>query len=341
MGRTKFLLLTIAAVWLMASSLAHAYLLDEYFGVNPTVSPYSYAYTTNDGNTGTYDSYRFDAGSFSPTRHGATADYQVNDWFGYWDNTLGRYSSAPGAGDYPSGEEPYDTEAYYFDDDGTNLYFAIVAGFPSPATGIYSETRADPDIPVVQGDFALDIPGGHGQTDNWGFSYDYGVNLTNEARPASGNVTSLYSNTLGNEVYQTTNGWYLGTPSGAVNPVPGNRSGSFTNFDPSYNGGAGMTNVGAATTNWYQLALPNQENNWNTYVIEITIPRAIIPGLRPGDALQYHWLMGCRNDGDNAVAYMTGSGDIDTPEPGTLALMLVASGPLGLWIRRRRKDKQS
>jgi len=334
--KTKLSLLVIILVTsTLASGVAHAYLLDQYFGVNPTLT---YINAWNSG-AGIYSGYQFTAGSLNPTLHTATTDVQVNDWFGRWDGTVGDYTSYPGTGTYPSGEEPYDTEAYYFDDDGTNLYFAVVMGFPSPASGLFNDDRLN--INVVQGDFAIDLPGGSGQTDSWGFGYDYGVDLVDENRPASGNVNSLASNTLGNGVYRTTDGWYLGTPANAVNPTTANPSNSFTNFDPSYNGGAGVTSLGSATTNWYQLSLPHQENNWNTYVVEITIPRAILPNLRRGDALQYHWLMGCRNDGDNAAAYMTGSGDIDTPEPGTLALMLTAAGPLGLWIRRRRKDKQS
>lgn len=334
--KTKLSLLAIILVAsALASGVAHAYLLDTYFGVNPSLT-----YVSNwDTGSGIYSGYQFTSGSLNPTLHTTTTDVQVNDWFGRWDGEVGNYTSYPGTGTYPSGEEPYDTEAYYFDDDGTNLYFAVVMGFPSPATGLFNDDRLN--INVVQGDFAIDLPGGSGQTDSWGFGYDYGVDLVDENRPASGNVNSLASNTLGNGVYRTTDGWYLGTPANAVNPITGNLSNSFTNFDPSYNGGSGVTSVGAATTNWYQLSLPNQENNWNTYVIEITIPRAILPGLHRGDALQYHWLMGCRNDGNDAVAYMTGGGDIDTPEPGTLALMLTAAGPLGLWIRRRRKDKQS
>lgn len=335
--RNKVLLsiFLLAAIFIAGGS-AHAYLLDEYFGVNPTLT---YVNNWNYG-SGTYSAYRFNLSSLAPTLHTGTADYQIDDWFGYWDGTIGNYVSYPGTGTYPSGEEPYDTEAYYFDDDGTNLYFAVVCGFPSPTTGLYTETRTDPDIPVTQGDFAIDLPGSGSQTDNWGFGYEYGVDLVDENRPTSGNVTSFASDTLGSTLYHTTTGWYIGTPSGAVNPVTGNPSGSFSNFDPSYNGGTGMSALGSVTTNWYQLSLPNQENNWDTYVIEITIPRALLPTLRPGDTLQYHWLMGCRNDGNDAVAYMTGSGDIDTPEPGTVALMLLGVGPLGLWVRRR-KQKQT
>lgn len=336
MPRRTLLLTLLMVCSLLATGMAHAYLLDSYFGVNPTLTLIN---NWNYSGSNTYTGYQFTPGSLAPTRHLNTVDYQTNDWFGQWGATIGSYTSYPGTGTYPSGEEPYDTEAYYFDNDGKNVYFAVVMGFPSPVNGIYNETRAG--IPVTQGDFAIDLGRAGSQTDSWGFNYNYGVDLTDENRPASAgtNVSTFASNTLGNTVYNTTSGWYLGTPTGAVNPTTGNPSNSFTNFDPSYGGGAGMTTSGTATTNWYQLALPHQENNWNTYVIEITIPLTALPNLKPGDSLRYHWLMGCRNDGDDAAAYMTGSGNMNTPEPGTLALLLAGLGPLGLWARRRRKDK--
>lgn len=333
MTRHIRLLILLLASSLMVTGLAHAFLLDQHFGVNPTLTPIP------DYWGGAYSGYQFTDGSLAPTLHTDTTDYSVNDWVGQWGSTIGDYSSAPGTGTYPSGEEPYDTEAYYFDNDDTNLYFAAIVGFPSPADGIYQEGRAG--IPVTQGDFAIDLGRAGSQTDDWGFNYNYGVDLSDENRPADGvNVGDFASDSLGSTVYDTTTGWYLGTPVGAVNPVdPGNMSNSFTNFDPSYNAGAGMTAVGTATTNWYQLALPHQENNWNTYVIEITIPLSMIPSLNVGDSLQYHWLAGCRNDGNDAVGYMTGGGDLDTPEPGTIALLLTGLGSLGLWTRKRRKSQ--
>ena len=336
------LLWGIVALALMAPA-AHATLLADHFGVTPQVQLIeNWEYRLGRYYTG----YQFISSSFAPTLHTDTVDYQYNDWFGRWSQTaLGSYTSYPGTGSYPSGEEPYDTEAYYFDDDENNLYFAVVVGFPSPANGIYMETRTNPDIAVTQGDFALDVPWVSGsQTDNWGFAYDYGVDLTDENRPSSGNVTTFASNTLGGDIYRTTTGWYLGTPSGAVNPVTGNQGNAYTNFDPDspYNPGGTMTNTGTATVSWYELELTYGgntvlENNWQTYVIEITIPRSALVTLRPGDQLQYHWLMGCRYDGSNTTAYLTGSGDIDFPEPGTLTLLLVGAGPFGMWLRRRRK----
>ena len=321
---------------------AHATLLADHFGVNPQVQLISnWEYSTGNFYTG----YEFISSSLAPTHHTGTVDYQVDDWFGYYSQTsLSGHVNYPGTGTYPSGDEPYDNEAYYFDDDANNVYFAVVVGFPSPVNGIYNETRTSPSIYVTQGDFAIDAPHLSGsQTDSTGFAYDYGVDMTDENRPASGNVTSFASNTLGNQVYRTTTGWYLGTPNGAVNPITGNQSNALTNFDPNstYNPAGTMTDLGGATVSWYQLGLTYGgnsvlENNWQTYVIEITIPKNLLVKLYPGDQLQFHWLMGCRNDGSNAQSFLTGSGDIDFPEPGTTALLLMGLGPLGLWLRSKR-----
>jgi len=324
----------------LAAPAAHATLLADRFGVTPQVQLISnWQYAPGQYYTG----YQFTSSSLAPTLNLPTVDYQANDWFGRWSQTvLGTHTNYPGTGAYPAGEEPYDIEAYYFDNDDNNLYFAVIVGFPSPADGIFIETRTNPDTAITQGDFALDLPGVSGsQADSWGFAYDYGVDLTDENRPASGNVTSFASNTLGSDVYRTTTGWYVGTPDGAVNPTTGNESNSYTNFDPSY---SGLSSLGSATVSWYNLDIQYGgssvlENNWETYVIEITIPRTLLATLEPGDQLSYQWLMGCRNDGSDATAYLTGGGDIDTPEPGTLALLLMGAGPFGVWVRKRRRQQ--
>jgi hypothetical protein len=125
-------------------------------------------------------------------------------------------------------------------------------------------------------------------------------------------VTDFYSGAgLGSKIYRTTDGWYLGTPVGAVNPYPGNPSDAHTNFDPAWNSGQGMTYVGDATVSWYMLEFCHNgetvlENNWATWVIELTIPRVTLPTLNPGDELYFRWQPGCRNDGNDAHAFITG-----------------------------------
>lgn len=340
MRHLRRVVLLLIPVLSLLSPLSAAPLLADHFGVHLTVSPVTdWEYAPGQ----TYSGYYFDRDSFAPTLNTGTVDYQVNDWFGQW-------APEPPASMYgvthpdfagstlPAGGEPYDTEAYYFDDDEDNLYFAAIIGFPSPDSDIFIEPRLG-WAPVVQGDFAIDIVGtGSGQTDNWGFQYDFGVDLTHEERPPEGwDVGALYDTEVGNQLYQTDNGWYLGSPGAAVYPIPGSESGSFTNFDP---GASGLSSLGAVTANWYQLPVFDQygvammENNAPTYAIEITIPRTLLPELDPYQEIRFQWLAGCRNDANDAQGYLSGSGV--TPEPTTATLLLLGAAPLGLWLRRRR-----
>ncbi|MEN6645466.1 MAG: PEP-CTERM sorting domain-containing protein [Armatimonadia bacterium] len=351
MTKAMFYLMLVVAV-AAALPASAATLLADHFGVNPTVvySDFDYQVETSPGvwETQTYGAYAFDPNTWVPTNNTATADYQVNDWYGAWDPNggLGNVTSPdlPYANaTSPSGDEPYDTEAYYFDDDEDNLYFVAVIGFPSPADGIYTESRLE-NYPVVQGDLAIDVVGhGNGQTDGWGFQYSYGVDLTNEIRPdyADNDVEALRSETVGNAFYETSDGWYIGTPNGAVNPVAdGATSDAYSNFDPTY---SGLTPTGYVTTNWYELPVtdslgnPQLENQWSTYVIEVTIPRELFGTLDPYQEIRFHWLAGCRNDGNDGQAYLTGNGV--TPEPTTTALMLLGVVPLGSWLRKRRQSQ--
>lgn len=327
-----------AIILLVASLPASATLLADHFGVNPEVIATNWNY-----GSGTYSAYRFDPASWTPTNHTDTVDYQVNDWFGRWDPVTGfdtqTYPYAPwDTSTVPSPDEPYDTEAYYFDDDADNFYFVVVTGFPSPEYGIYTEPRLGGDgYPIVQGDFAIDIVGhGSGQTDGSGFQYSFGVDLTDEIRPAypDNDVEELRNNTLGTDFYEMSTGWYLGTPNAFVNP---GATDAYTNFDPTY---SGLTPTGSATVEWYELELKNEadetvlENQWNTYVIEITVPRELFGELDPYQEVTFQWLSGCRNDGNEMEAFLVGTGI--TPEPGTSALMLIGLVPLRSWLRRRK-----
>jgi hypothetical protein len=332
------MLVLFAAGWLFPSFADT--LLQSRFGVNPEVIYRNWEYASGQH----YSAYQFNIDSLKPTKNLDTVDYQLDDWFGRWTGTIGQgVYDYPGTGTRPSGEEPYDTEAYYFDDDEDYLYFATIMGFYTPEWGVWYEDRGNVGA-VIQGDFAIDLKLPGSQIDSWGFNYNYGVDLTPEERPAEGyNASSFYQDALGSKVYHTTAGWYLGTPHGAVNPVSGNLSDSFTNFDPAWEDGQGMTYVGDATVSWYQLALYYDgvsvlENKWDTWVIEVTIPRVTLPSLAAGDEIQFRWQPGCRNDGSSSHAFITGSGTVDTPEPGSLLLFALGAGPLGAWLRRRKQS---
>jgi hypothetical protein len=335
---TAYLTVLFAALWVLPAFADT--LLQSRFGVNPELVYRNWEYASGQY----YSAYQFDQDSLKPTKNLGTVDYQLDDWFGRWTDKIGQgVYDYPGTGTPPAGEEPYDTEAYYFDDDRDNLYFATLMGFWTPDWGPWQEVRSGFET-IIQGDFAIDlgIPGS--QTDNWGFNYNFGVDLTPEIRPTNPyqNVTDFYSGAgLGSKIYRTTDGWYLGTPVGAVNPYPGNPSDAHTNFDPAWNSGQGMTYVGDATVSWYMLEFCHNgetvlENNWATWVIELTIPRVTLPTLNPGDELYFRWQPGCRNDGNDAHAFITGHGTVDTPEPGTLLLFALGAGPLAAWLRRRK-----
>lgn len=326
---------------ILCSAVAQATLLQDRFGVNPTLIYRNWEYTSGSFYTG----YQFDATSLVPTRNLATVDYSINDWFGRWTLTsLTTHNDYPGTGTWPAGSEWYDVEAMYVDDDGRNIYLAIITSIPSPANGIFVDTRTSPNIPVVQGDLAIDFGLAGSQSDANNFDYNYGINLTDEVRPGSGNVTTLRNNTVGNQLYRTTGSgatgaWYLGTPNNAVSPP---NDGAYTVFDPGHAGSAPyLTAVGTTTTSWYQLNTtyngnPVQENNADTWVIEATIPLDLLPRVEAGHAVTFQFLPGCRNDGNSTQLYMNLNGDLDMPEPGTWALLSLGAVGLAWRVRRRR-----
>lgn len=317
-----------------------ATLLADHFGVNPTVSKINWAGES-------YSAYAFNPNSLTPTLNTGTADYVVNDWWGKWstdDMGFGvTYDQAPWLNSVmPEGEEPYDVEAYYFDDDRDNYYFVMVSSFPSVTQGIFEEPRLG-DYPIIQGDFAISLPGyTSDQVDGSGFVYNFGVNIADDVMPADPETedATLNSNTLGSTVYRTVDGWYLGSSSVAVNPDNVNSHTNFDPTDPRFSGSA----LGSATVSWYELQLfdganPVLENNAETWVLELVIPKTVLPHLTQGQELQFQWLAGCRNDGNPAEGYLVGEGTVDTPEPGTLALLALGLVPLKLM--RRGKLKKS
>ncbi len=300
-------------------------LLEDHFGVtlslgNKHWDSKQHAYT-----------YPFDLNSFVPTKNTATTDYMVGDWYGEWSKTKLNNSSTI-HGDHPGGDEPYDVEAMYFDDDPNNVYIAVVTSFPIPPglTEARKPYRHDPQE-IVTGDIALDLGLNAPAAD--GFRYDYGVNLNHEKRTANGGVFN--GSTVGNEVYRTANSdWYLGNPHVSASGH------SMTNFDPNYTGFSGSL-AGTAQVNAYEYTFPGgkEENGFPTYVIEATIPKSILVGLAPGQQVGVSWLPGCRNDSGNFV------GDIDAqavPEPATLLLFAMGGAALaaGKRIRNKKTNEQ-
>jgi len=325
-SRMSAIILSVALLSLAAGvAVADINIFDEHMGVTLTLGS-SQPDTINGG------TYRpFASGTFAPTNHLDTIDYVVNDWYGSWSFTNpNSYSSGSGAGQVPAGGEPYDVEAIYFDDTDSHLMVVIVTSF-DPSPGRY-ENRAAGSPLVVTGDLAIDLRQGDAHVD--GFRYNYGVNINFEVQPSDPNDDATSGGTtIGSTLYQTSNDdWYLGTPNYAIDG-----QGEWTNFDPSYSGFGG-TALGATTVSYelWDTRMGGQECRYGTYVIEVLIPRDLLPPLQEGDEISLQWVEGCRNDatGSNAVLHL--DGDIDVPEPGTLALTGLGLLGLGWWKRRRR-----
>ena len=347
----------VAIVLCSLVSVGWADLIQGYFGVPLTVER-----PTESGGGLDHD-YNFLPGgvnspSFKPTDHVSTTNYAVDDWHGDWSalnfNTQNQ-DDFPADTDL-SGAEPYDVEAMYFDDDPYNYYIAIVTSFkPPPGT---TESRLG-DLLVPPGDLALDFGQGAVHSGNDAFRYNYGVNVTQETRPGSGNVLSV-SGTPGTGVYQTSvSDWYIGTPSNAVHFADTDYM--LTNFDPGHSpsttifkGNATVSyathsifaaytangyNAGAVVTEG-ETAPDDGSQGYTTSVIEITIPRTELLARAPGQTIGVQWTMGCRND--SLTLYGTVNSDqapSNTPELPASALLAVAGLPIAALRRRDRRKR--
>lgn len=320
--------LAVISLALIVAGAANADLLTDHFGVELSLTDTEI--TEIDGHDVGADSggaYLFD---HDWTPDPSSADWVVNDWQNCYSST-DFFQCADGI----SGGEPYDVEALYFDDDYQNLYIAVVTSYPG-APGL-TETRGGLNQLIVSGDLALDL----GLNDDYGdgFRYDFGVNLNPENRPSSGNATSG-GTTVGNEIYRTENSdWYIGTPQYDAN-TPGSPD-ELSNFDPDW-GSFGGTKVGEATVSYDLISFADghKENDADTYVISVTIPRSALPTLDIGDTVGLSWVMGCRNDGDSTagVIRFDDPPDIDNsvPEPCTVVLSAIGLGAIMGWRRRKR-----
>ena len=204
----------------------------------------------------------FDWNSFVPTLHTGTANFVESDWYGDWNfidfgdgtNTI-EHTPAPGTADldyHPSGDEPYDVEAMYFDDDATNLYVVIVTSVPhyvaaNNDVGIV-DARISPSAALVRpGDLSINLFEGSPRIErnSTEWHYNFGVDITHENRDniidVGGYDTRAMRNlTVGNELYKTgydaggsnilnplDSDWYTSLVNGVVEA-----SWEHTNFDP-------------------------------------------------------------------------------------------------------------
>ncbi len=312
----------------MSIGVAHATLLSDHFGVTLLLDTANSYTDTYQGTT----SYPMLQSSFTPTLNTSTVNWIADDWWGSWSTThITAHVTDPDSGQYPSGSEPYDVEALYFDNDDTNLYIAVVTSFPP--FGITDSRYYD--MFVGPGDLALDFGINDPYSD--GFSYDYGINIGNEIRQtdAAENAAAAEIPAVGNELYRTANSdWYTATPEGAVKA-----GGEHTNFDPNFSSFSG-TLLGAAMVDYYEYTFADglEETLYPTYIVEVTIPISYFPELVNGQKIGVSFIEGCRNDGNELDANIRLYGTTSMPEPTTLALL--SMGLAGLIAARRRRNSK-
>lgn len=291
---------------LAAAGLAAAGPLADHFGVNLAVGPATLA---GHAVTDTFTN------SWTPVP--PTADYVIGDWYGKpaleWDPYPTHKPPKWAVGTFPNGGEPFDVEALYFDDDMLNIYIAVVTSVPAPPGYVQPGHPTEEYGYIFTGDLSIGVNG---------TPYAYGIDINlNDTGPDAG--THGTDTTVGNRLYSTAaSDWYLGNPEWASDGT------LLTNFDGSASG----TYVGDVTVTYTDTGLV--ENEFPVWLLEITIPRALIPEAVYGTELQIAYSSGCRND----LLTLTGTIDSFTPipEPGTAALTAMGAFTLLCLPRRRR-----
>jgi len=346
-GQIKIIFTVLLALSLVGGQT----LLSNRFGVTLTLLP------PHDGGTNN----SFDWTSFQPTLNTVSTDYEESDWYGNWswadwNVTTIQHTPAPGTGDHddlPSGAEPYDVEAIYFDNDLENFYIAIVSsvsfGVDTDNNGVVDdvgivEQRLNANRAFVRpGDISLNLfksATSRLEYNNTTWCYNYGLNITDEIRPNNDNsnedvmgaYTTMFmrSLVLGTTLYQTssdqpasaadviypaTGDWYTGTRSGHVGAYY-----EHTNFDPGHSQFTGTALGNASQVSYYNYNFAGGllENGDSTYVLEATIPRALFGVDNPsnGGQIGIRWMPACRNDGETTTAVTYLIADVDDPDLG-------------------------
>jgi hypothetical protein len=174
----------------------------------------------------------------------------------------------------PSGGEPYDIEALYFDDDSQNAYIAIVTSMDQSG---YTEPPNEGGRFVEAGDIALDLD----RNSNTGeYGYEYGI------------ITHSTDDTkIGQIIYNPK--WSL--PQSSI---------GFSGNAPSRcELGPNSIIVGKASFIYKKSSIKEtvdygSKGNKDTYnnIIEVSIPRSAIGSPSPNTLSNIHITIGCGND---------------------------------------------
>ncbi len=233
-------------------------------------------------------------------------DWKVNPKTGDWIPKSGVFYTVEdyvGPGGYVGpgwGGQRFDAEAMYLDWDDTNLYLALVTGFPRTAVKIGDQYYSAGDIGI---DFGVDG------------TYDYGIEI-------GGHYPGHYNGLWGGagNVYGPVGGkklkWVNGTVFPEANPL----------YMRKGQKALKVGSVGSDTTFRYNhhYSSPNPGNDH--WVVEMRIDKDVF-GSDWDPYFRVHWTQNCGND---AI-------DVTTPEPMSLALF--GSGLVGVIFGLRRKKR--
>lgn len=234
--------------------------------------------------------------------NGWVADWGVHPKVGDWEPNPGVYYTvedyvSPGGQVYPGwGGQQFDAEALYLDWDDTNLYLALVIGFPK--TGVFYDGTY-----YSAGDIAIDF-GVDGV-------YEYGIEI-------GGHYPGEYDGFRGGpgNVFKNIN-WVDGTTFSESSPLYMGRRGG----DPDLN-----EFVGSASDFAYNHHYASSNPDKDRWVVEMSIPRDIFEGDW-NNYMSVHWTQSCGNDNINVTTPEPMSLSL-------LGLGLL--GMIGLGIRRRK-----
>ena len=272
--------------------------------------------------------HSFNQSSFYPTKNLDSIQWTGPlDWYGNW--TLQNWETTTVWGNPPYGGEWYDTEAIYFDMNITHIFMVIITSTPfyREWEGVWDigvrEPRWDVDNNWIRpGDLCLDFNLSDPREERMRtWSYDYGLDLIHDNRdhkyfPIWGNVY-MRDYDLGSSLYKT-----VADPGGENIQDPGHgydwytaswyveSNWQHTNFDPfSVNRSASLRKIGDSydgiNVEYYQYIFPRewedfQENNADTWIIEVSIPIRLFPNESwppENGKMGIQWLTSCRNDG--------------------------------------------